>query len=366
MARIRTIKPDFFKHEDLFDLEQETGLPVRIAFAGLWTVADRDGRFEWKPRTLKTDVLPHDPVDFAQVLDALETRGFLNAYEVDGRRYGVIPSWDRHQVINNRESQSVLPPPPQINHASPARKPRVRDAEKDSLAHALAEGKGREGERKGREQRGRARVDAAGLARDLARRVLDELRLSGDDLLRTLTEVCKLELQTGTAPETLRETLIESFRHFNQARPRLEITWGPARFFGEGHWRDARLWPWKEGSSGTSSQTTVGVYRQAEAAEAESRARAERRQAELEFLQGANTDAGYTIWQTMRSRLQESLDNQSFDTWIKPLGTAGIKDAQLILVAPNEGFGQVPDRFQFKRFLPHNVAGIRMMFGDSG
>ena len=27
MARIRTIKPEFFKHEDLFDAEKETGLP---------------------------------------------------------------------------------------------------------------------------------------------------------------------------------------------------------------------------------------------------------------------------------------------------------------------------------------------------
>ncbi|MGO4210124.1 DnaA N-terminal domain-containing protein [Terriglobus sp. 2YAB30_2] len=362
MARIRTIKPDFFKHEDLFDLEQETGLPVRIAFAGLWTVADRDGRFEWKPRTLKTDVLPHDPVDFAQVLDALETRGFLNTYEVDGRRYGVIPSWDRHQVINNRESQSVLPPPPQLDNVSPTREPRVQDADKDSLTHAPAEGKGREGERKGREQRGRPRVDAAGLARG----VLDELRLSGDDLLRTLTDVCKLELQAGAAPEKLRETLVESFRHFNQARPRLQITWGPARFFGEGHWRDATLWPWKDGaSSAVTSQATVGVYRQSEIDE-EARAKAERRKAEFELLEGANANAGYTVWQSMRSRLQESLDSQSFDTWIKPLGTAGIKDAQLILVAPNEAFGQVPDRFQFKRFLPHTVPSIRIIFGDGG
>ncbi|NUQ28009.1 MAG: hypothetical protein HOQ35_05790 [Acidobacteriaceae bacterium] len=68
----------------------------------------------------------------------------------------------------------------------------------------------------------------------------------------------------------------------------------------------------------------------------------------------------------MRSRLQESLDSQSFDTWVKPLGTAGIKDAQLILVAPNEAFGQVPDRFQFNRFLPHTVPSIRMIFGDGG
>ena len=33
MARIRTIKPDFFRHYDLYQAEKETGLPVRLAFA---------------------------------------------------------------------------------------------------------------------------------------------------------------------------------------------------------------------------------------------------------------------------------------------------------------------------------------------
>ena len=47
MARIRTIKPGFFRHGDLFDAEQETGLPIRVAYAGLWTACDRKGRFVW-------------------------------------------------------------------------------------------------------------------------------------------------------------------------------------------------------------------------------------------------------------------------------------------------------------------------------
>jgi hypothetical protein len=34
MARIRTIKPEFFRHGGLFDAEIETGLPLRVAFAG--------------------------------------------------------------------------------------------------------------------------------------------------------------------------------------------------------------------------------------------------------------------------------------------------------------------------------------------
>jgi hypothetical protein len=72
MARIRTIKPAFFRHRVLFDLERTSGLPLRIAFAGLWTVADRAGRFRWRADELKLDCLPYDPVDFGDVLAALE------------------------------------------------------------------------------------------------------------------------------------------------------------------------------------------------------------------------------------------------------------------------------------------------------
>ncbi|GAA4169527.1 hypothetical protein [Shinella granuli] len=80
MARIRTIKPEFFKHEGIFDAEQETGLPLRLAFAGLWTQCDREGRFAWRPRQLKVDILPYDELDFLRVLDALATRGFIVKY----------------------------------------------------------------------------------------------------------------------------------------------------------------------------------------------------------------------------------------------------------------------------------------------
>lgn len=111
MGRIRTIKPEFFKHETLFDAEAETALPLRLAFAGLWTACDREGRFEWRPRVLKLDVLPHDDLDFSIVLESLEAHGFVVRYEVDGRVYGYIPSWSKHQAINQRESASKIPSP---------------------------------------------------------------------------------------------------------------------------------------------------------------------------------------------------------------------------------------------------------------
>jgi hypothetical protein len=114
MSRIRTVKPELFKHEDLFDAEQNSKLPLRLAFIGLFTVADREGRFKWRPRTLKLDVLPHDFIDFAAVLDALERAGFIERYEVGGETYGWIPTFTKHQRFSGKESEakSQLPPPP--------------------------------------------------------------------------------------------------------------------------------------------------------------------------------------------------------------------------------------------------------------
>lgn len=110
--RIRTVKPQFFKHEGLFDLEKKTGLPVRVAFPGLWCVADREGRFRWNPRELKSDVLPYDDVNFVLVLEMLQRHGFIVRYVVEGKAYGYIPSWSKHQVVNPNEAKSRIPAPP--------------------------------------------------------------------------------------------------------------------------------------------------------------------------------------------------------------------------------------------------------------
>lgn len=126
MGRIRTVKPEFFLNEELYDLEQETGLPIRLAYAGLWCQCDREGRFKWQPRKLKVTVLPYDDIDFSRVLHALTTRGFVEKYESNSAFFGCIPGFLQHQVINNKERASVLPEPNKNN--SLTREPRVDDA----------------------------------------------------------------------------------------------------------------------------------------------------------------------------------------------------------------------------------------------
>lgn len=93
MARIRTIKPELAKHEILFELEQQLGCAVRFAWAMLFTQCDREGRFKWRPRPLKLDILPYDDCDFSRVLDAWVTRGLLVKYRVGNEWFGCIPTF---------------------------------------------------------------------------------------------------------------------------------------------------------------------------------------------------------------------------------------------------------------------------------
>lgn len=117
--RIRSIKPGVHLNEVLWDLEQETGLPIFRGFTGLWSAADREGRFEWRPRKLKSAILPYWEGDFSRVLDALTSRGFLVRYAILGVEYGVVARFKQHQSINHKEQPSTLPAPeeadPELN-----------------------------------------------------------------------------------------------------------------------------------------------------------------------------------------------------------------------------------------------------------
>ena len=52
MARARSLKPGFFRNADLVELPME----ARLMFAGLWVLADREGRLEDRPKQIKIDI----------------------------------------------------------------------------------------------------------------------------------------------------------------------------------------------------------------------------------------------------------------------------------------------------------------------
>ncbi len=120
MARQRLVAPEFFAHKQLFQAERTSGLPLRLAYIGLWGHADRRGCFEWTPDSLEIAILPRDGVDFGAVLAALESAGFVRSYEVAGRRYGVIPTFARWQTFHHKENPNRrIPDPPGTLVAAP-------------------------------------------------------------------------------------------------------------------------------------------------------------------------------------------------------------------------------------------------------
>ena len=105
--RSRNIKPGFFKNEVLAEMPPET----RLLFIGLWTLADREGRIEDRPKRIKAELFAFDSFDVDSMLSRLQSDGFLVRYEVDSTRFIQVANFVKHQDPHYREKASVIPPP---------------------------------------------------------------------------------------------------------------------------------------------------------------------------------------------------------------------------------------------------------------
>ena len=133
MARIRTIKPDFWTDDKL----TECSLSARLLFIGTWNFADDAGNLDRSPKQIKARVFPVDNIECEPLLIELITQGLLTEYSVDGKKYLHIQGFTKHQVINRPsaptcpEYDESLNTQPQLNDYSLS-------------THAGKEGKGKE------------------------------------------------------------------------------------------------------------------------------------------------------------------------------------------------------------------------------
>jgi hypothetical protein len=107
MARSRNIKPGFFTNDVLGELPPL----ARLLFAGIWTLCDREGRLEDRPKKIKAEVLPYDECDADDLLQKLHAADFIERYEVDGKRYLQVKTWGEHQNPHMKEAASTIPAP---------------------------------------------------------------------------------------------------------------------------------------------------------------------------------------------------------------------------------------------------------------
>lgn len=93
MARIRSVHPGLFTDEVFVTLSPA----AQVFWIGLWCEADDHGVFEWKPVTLKMRIIPAAETGAEPLLQELAEKGLIRRYEADGRSYGAVRNFCRHQ-----------------------------------------------------------------------------------------------------------------------------------------------------------------------------------------------------------------------------------------------------------------------------
>ena len=112
MARIRTIKPEFWDSPGT----ARASLRARLFFIAMWNWADDYGVGTANGKALIGFAFPNDDEITAKDFPTLRKEvadGFgVMFYEVEGRPYYAIPSWDKHQRTE-RKARRINPPPPE-------------------------------------------------------------------------------------------------------------------------------------------------------------------------------------------------------------------------------------------------------------
>jgi len=102
MARIRSIKPEFFTSLTIADLP----LSARLTFIGLWTYVDDNGVGPADPRLIRAAIWPlEEAPDILQRtredLRSLQEARLITLYEASGRPLVYVNSWDEHQKVSH-------------------------------------------------------------------------------------------------------------------------------------------------------------------------------------------------------------------------------------------------------------------------
>lgn len=93
MARIRSVHPSLFTDEAWVSCSPL----ARLLYIGLWTDADDQGLFEWKPLQIKMRLLPGDTADVAALLAELAGVELIASFEHGGKRFGAIKDFRKYQ-----------------------------------------------------------------------------------------------------------------------------------------------------------------------------------------------------------------------------------------------------------------------------
>lgn len=108
MARIRTIKPDFWVDEKIGKLK----IQERLLFIGLWNISDDQGCFKCSPAYIKGQLFPYDDdlrIDTLKTwIESLINARLIVPFSFNEEGYYFIRTFDDHQKID-RPSKPKFP-----------------------------------------------------------------------------------------------------------------------------------------------------------------------------------------------------------------------------------------------------------------
>lgn len=106
MARIRTIKPEFWTDEDLSEVSESACLLA----IGLLNYADDEGFFNANPKLIKAAIFPirEQSGSIPVLLRELSSVRYITLFSgPDGKIYGLVNNFSKHQVINKAKRSTI-------------------------------------------------------------------------------------------------------------------------------------------------------------------------------------------------------------------------------------------------------------------
>lgn len=105
MPRIRSVHPGLFTDEAFVSCSAMG----RLLLIGLWTEADDQGVFEWKPITIKMRLFPADNIDVEPLLNELVEARWVTEFQDGDRKYGALRNFRRFQKPKSPNAVHPLP-----------------------------------------------------------------------------------------------------------------------------------------------------------------------------------------------------------------------------------------------------------------
>lgn len=140
MARIRTIKPEFWSSEQIVELSTT----ARLLFIGLWNFCDDAGNHPASARTLKMQVFPGDDFTAEQIsafVQEMIAAGLIIEYQADTKTYWHVTGWHHQKIEKPNHKYPPAPGQKFAEQSASGRRPLAPGREKEKEVEKEKEGR---------------------------------------------------------------------------------------------------------------------------------------------------------------------------------------------------------------------------------